>query len=404
MPPKGSKRSSKADAAAAASAPESAMDIDEPSSSQPSGSIANDPAAATIIEQSKSSAAVDARRLVEILPERVGSVAETDFPLHHPGEAHTFSLAALGERLKLIITRLSDASCEFDLIGVDASIANAIRRVLMAEVPTVAIEHVYIWNNTSIIQDEVLSHRLGLVPLAIHPDKVLMRQPGDDADDSNTVVFHLKAKCERNRNAARGETDPDKLYIGHNVYSGALEWDAKGGQEDDFGDAPPRPVHDRILIAKLRPGQELDLELHCEKGIGKDHAKFSPVATATYRLLPHIQLLQPVPAASVDKFVACFPPGVIGVSGEGDERKVFVQDARKDTISREVFRHDEFEHTVKLGRVRDHFLFDLESTGVIPPERLLPEAIRTLRAKIATLRKGLDHLETQGLDTAIVDA
>ncbi len=52
-------------------------------------------------------------------------------------------------------------------------------------------------------------------------------------------------------------------------------WDPKGGQDEDFADAPPRPVHDKILIAKLRPGQELDLELHCEKGIGKDHAKFS---------------------------------------------------------------------------------------------------------------------------------
>ncbi|EST05994.1 DNA-directed RNA polymerase, insert domain protein [Kalmanozyma brasiliensis GHG001] len=397
MPPKGSKRSSKAAAA------EQPMDIDEPSSSQPqaSGSISNDPVAASIISDSQTSAAVDKRRLVEILPERVGSVANTDFPLHHPGENNAFSLASANDKLKVIVTRLSDASCEFDLIGVDASIANAVRRVLMAEVPTVAIEHVYIWNNTSIIQDEVLSHRLGLVPLAINPDKVLMRMPGDDADDSNTVVFHLKAKCERNRSAARGETDPDKLYIGHNVYSEQLQWDAKGGQDEDFADSPPRPVHDKILIAKLRPGQELDLELHCEKGIGKDHAKFSPVATATYRLLPHIQLLQPIPTENIDKFVACFPPGVIGVEGSGSERKAFVKDARKDTISREVFRHEEFEDKVKLGRVRDHFLFDLESTGIIKPERLLPEAIKTLRSKIATLRKSLDHLETRGLDTSM---
>ena len=396
MPPKGSKKSVKA-------APvEQPMEIDEPSTSQqPSGSIANDPVASSIIQDSKTSAAVDQRRLVEILPERVGSVANTDFPHHHPGEDHAFSLAAVNEKLKVIVTRLSDASCEFDLIGVDASIANAVRRVLMAEVPTVAIEHVYIWNNTSIIQDEVLSHRLGLVPLAINPDKVLMRNPGDDADDSNTVVFHLKAKCERNRSAARGETDPDKLYVGHNVYSEQLQWDPKGGQDEDFADAPPRPVHDKILIAKLRPGQELDLELHCEKGIGKDHAKFSPVATATYRLLPHIQLLQPIPDESIDKFIKCFPPGVIGVEGTGSSRKVVVQDARKDTVSREVLRHAEFQDKVKLGRVRDHFLFDLESTGIIPPEKLLPEAIKTLRSKISTLRKSLDHLETRGLDTSI---
>ncbi|SNX82160.1 probable Rpc40 - 40 kD subunit of DNA-directed RNA polymerases I and III [Melanopsichium pennsylvanicum] len=395
MAPKASKRSSMA------ARVEQPIQVDEPSTFQPSGSLINDPVASSIFDDSKSSAPVDQRRLVEILPERVGSVANTDFPLHYPGENHTFNLGWVNENLKVIITRLSNASCEFDLIGVDASIANAIRRVLMAEVPTVAIEHVYIWNNTSIIQDEVLSHRLGLIPLAINPNKVLMRMPGDDADDSNTVVFHLKAKCERNRNAARGETDPDKLYIGHNVYSEQLVWDAKGGQDQDFADSPPKPVHDKILIAKLRPGQELDLELHCEKGIGKDHAKFSPVATATYRLLPHIELLKSIPDESIDKLIKCFPPGVIGVQGSGNNRKAFVQDARKDTISREVFRHQEFQDKVKLGRVRDHFLFDLESTGIISAEKLMPEAIKTLRFKIATLRKSLDHLETRGLDTSL---
>ncbi|SAM67091.1 probable Rpc40-40 kD subunit of DNA-directed RNA polymerases I and III [Ustilago bromivora] len=397
MPPKRSKKSAKA----AAAPLDQPMDIDVPSTSQqPSGSITKDPIASSIISDSKSSASVDQRRLVEILPERVGSIANTDFPLHHPGESHSFSLSSVNEKLNVIVTRLSDGSCEFDLIGVDASIANAVRRVLMAEVPTVAIEHVYIWNNTSIIQDEVLSHRLGLVPLAINPDKVLIRMPGDNADDSNTVVFSLKAKCERNPNAARGETDPDKLYIGHNVYSEQLVWDPKGDQDEDFADAPPKPVHAKILIAKLRPGQELDLELHCEKGIGRDHAKFSPVATATYRLLPHIQLLKPVEGEQVDKLLKCFPPGVIGAEGEGKNRKAYVKDARKDTISREVLRHAEFEDKVKLGRVRDHFLFELESTGIIPPEKLLPEAIKTLRGKIATLRKSLDHLEATGLETA----
>lgn len=44
-----------------------------------------------------------------------------------------------------------------------------------------------------------------------------------------------------------------------------------------FIDNPPHPVHDDILIAKLRPGQEIDLVCWCVKGIGRDHAKFSPV-------------------------------------------------------------------------------------------------------------------------------
>lgn len=44
-----------------------------------------------------------------------------------------------------------------------------------------------------------------------------------------------------------------------------------------FNSSDVGPVEDNILIAKLRPGQEIDLALHAVKGIGADHAKFSPV-------------------------------------------------------------------------------------------------------------------------------
>lgn len=43
------------------------------------------------------------------------------------------------------------------------------------QVPTVAIETVYVWNNTSIVQDEVLAQRLGLIPLAIDPRKLQVK-------------------------------------------------------------------------------------------------------------------------------------------------------------------------------------------------------------------------------------
>jgi len=55
------------------------------------------------------------------------------------------------------------------MVGIDAPLANALRRILLAEVPTIAIETVYIYENTSIIQDEILSHRLGLIPIHADP-------------------------------------------------------------------------------------------------------------------------------------------------------------------------------------------------------------------------------------------
>ncbi|KIK20712.1 hypothetical protein PISMIDRAFT_575812 [Pisolithus microcarpus 441] len=61
-------------------------------------------------------------------------------------------------------------------------------------------------------------------------------------------------------------------------------------------------------------------------------------------------------------------------------------------MSREVYRHPEFEGCVQLARVRDHFLFNIESEGFYPPERLLLEAIKVMRSKIRTIREAAQSL------------
>merc|ERR1712196_390572 len=60
--------------------------------------------------------------------------------------------------------------------------------------------------------------------------------------------------------------------------------DSDDEQEAFLAGRPVKPVHDDILLAKLRPGQSIVLEAHGRKGIGQDHAKFSPVSTAAYRM------------------------------------------------------------------------------------------------------------------------
>ena len=83
----------------------------------------------------------------------------------------TLDLDQFRDTLKIDIQRCDELEMEFDLVGVDASISNALRRILIAEVPTMAIENVYVFQNTSVIQDEVLAHRLGLIPIKADPGK-----------------------------------------------------------------------------------------------------------------------------------------------------------------------------------------------------------------------------------------
>lgn len=124
------------------------------------------------------------------------------------------------------------------------------------------------------MQDEVLSHRLGLIPLKIDPRKLEFpksKQP----HESDTIVFDLRVRCDRIPNSS-GETDPKRMYYDSNVYSGMLKWEPSGSQMSKFPDHP-RPVQDDVLLVKLRPGQMVDIHCFAKKGVGADHAKFSPV-------------------------------------------------------------------------------------------------------------------------------
>ncbi|KAM9847889.1 DNA-directed RNA polymerases I and III subunit RPAC1 [Aulostomus maculatus] len=330
----------------------------------------------------------------------VRNVHTTDFPGNYPGYDDTWDVQKFQKNFKIDVVHLDETSMEFDMVGIDAAIANAFRRILLAEVPTMAIEKVFIYNNTSIVQDEVLAHRLGLIPIKADPRLFEYRNTGEESAEEegseiDTVQLHLKIKCRRNPQASKDSSDPRELYLNHMVYSRDIKWVPIGNQADVFADSNIGPVHDDILIAQLRPGQELDIIMHCVKGIGKDHAKFSPVATASYRLLPEITLLEPVEGEQAERLKRCFSQGVIELEDVNGKKFAKVVNSRLDTCSREVLRHDDLKNMVKLARVRDHFIFTVESTGILPPDVLVTEAIKVLMTKC---QRFLNELESADME------
>lgn len=324
--------------------------------------------------------------LVGIEYNRVTNTTSTDFP-GHSSEDHAWDLEKFKRSFQIDISYIGDRTANFDMINIDTSIANAFRRIMLAEVPSVAAETVFVFNNTSVIQDEVLAHRIGLIPLNVDPDSLVWVDPAVDEseryNDSNTIVLSLDVSCSRNPHAPEGATDPTVLYRNSNVYAKDLKFEPQGRQSEIFKDSPVLACDPDILLAKLRPGQEISLRAHCILGIGSDHAKFSPVSTASYRLMPHIDIKEPITGDAAKRFQKCFPTGVIGIDEDG---KAYVADPRKDTVSREVLRHEEFEGKVKLGRKKNHFVFNVESTGAMTPAEIFLKSVRVLKNKVDYLR------------------
>lgn len=293
------------------------------------------------------------------------------------------------ENFSIKINELSPERCEFDMIGVDPAIANALRRILIAEVPTVAIEHVFIVDNTSIIADEVFSHRLGLVPLAINPDRINWKNVEDPTNETNTVVFKMDITCRR---------EQDGTLVNDKVLSQHLVWVPHGSELPEetgcrfsssqgpaFEDASPAAVEPDILLAKLRPGQCIQLEAHAVKGTGREHTKWSPVATAWYRLQPEVVLLQPVTGAAAQELCQEVP-GLFSLDRKG---QLVVGDARQHEKQlekvRRLLEQDRWRESIQLRKRKDHFIFTIESTGCIPAEELMRNALATLAEKCERL-------------------
>lgn len=89
------------------------------------------------------------------------------------------------------------------------------------------------------------------------------------------------------------DLDPEEYLNNSTIYSGDFEWEPLVNQEKELK-TKPKMLYDNIIVAKLRENQEIELEVYCSKNIGRVHAKWSPVATAYYRLKPHIEFTQEI--------------------------------------------------------------------------------------------------------------
>jgi DNA-directed RNA polymerase I and III subunit RPAC1 len=289
---------------------------------------------------------------------------------------------------------------EFDIVGANAAIANALRRIMISEVETVAIDSVFYRNNTGIMQDEVLAHRLGLLPIRFDPFLLQPSAPGAEATDANTLVFVLDVECthaDLQKAAVEAGGVPEGASLHRSVYASDLKWVPQGNQAERLRGREPRMVHDDVLLTKLAVGQSIRLEVHARRGTGKVHAKWSPAATAAYRMLPDIRILEPIEGALAHELKKRDVTGVFRLEEASDARggvRAVVSDVRACTMSRECIReNDELAQRIRLARKTDHFIFSVESAGQISAREVFLRAVQVLKGKALTLQKALAEVQ-----------
>jgi DNA-directed RNA polymerase subunit D len=160
-------------------------------------------------------------------------------------------------KVKLLDETPSSVTLQLD--GIDRSYANAVRRFCIAEVPCMAIDDVVILENSSVLYDEILAHRLGMVPIKTDLERYVLPEKCDCGSPLGChkcrVLFVLDAKGK------------DKVTT---VYSGDLVSE----------DREIRPVSETIPLVKLALGQSVKLEAYARLGRGKEHAKWQPCTVA----------------------------------------------------------------------------------------------------------------------------
>lgn len=158
--------------------------------------------------------------------------------------------------MKIEIREATDKNIRFFLHS-PISFANSIRRILLSEVPGTAIDLIEIKENVSVFADEMLANRLGLVPI-YHKNNLIMKEECDCDNYCKrcSIVFLL---CKKN-------TGTETISV--------------TGQ--DLVCEDPGVVCHNSLIAKLAPGQMIDVKCIARTGLPMTHAKYCPVSAVTF--------------------------------------------------------------------------------------------------------------------------
>jgi len=269
--------------------------------------------------------------------------------------------------VEIEVLEKNDVNMRLLIRGVDTPFVNALRRTVLAEVPCMAIDEVVIIENSSVLQDEIIAHRLGLIPLK-----------------TDLNGYNLPEEC------------PCKSEFGCNLcrVSLTLDAEAKEGTRTVYSgeliseNPDIVPVSDKIPIVKLVKEQKLKLEAYARLGKGKKHAKWQPVSMCTYKYYPQIKI-DSKRCDACGKCVEICPRKVL----TKNVNKIEVRDLIVCTLCQDCMDVcPQNPPAIDVSWDENTFIFNLESTGALPPKRIMTEAIKILDKR---LKEFIKHVKVK---------
>lgn len=254
--------------------------------------------------------------------------------------------------MKLSLLEQKENYLAFRIQDSPVSYVNTLRRLAITEVPVMAIETVQFGKNNSILYDEMIAHRLGLVPLTTDLQGYSMKEKhGEPGNPTTEVTLTLKV---------------NKAKDGHIVTASELE----------SNDPKIKPVFPGMPIVKLIEGQDLELTAIAELGLGKEHMKWSP-CLAYYRHYPHITITkQPKNTKAIlERY-----PGVFELKGDK------LQPAAVYKLADIELDLDDGEAKIEYD---EDYIFIIESWGQLSPQAIVEYALHLYDQEMEAFIKAL---------------
>jgi DNA-directed RNA polymerase II subunit RPB3 len=292
------------------------------------------------------------------------------------------------------IKRLSKFNSKIVIDKLSCSVANSLRRIMISEVPTLSIDLVSIEINTSIINDEFLSHRLGLIPLKSDCAKKMKYTRECECENycqKCSSVFNLNLKS-RHQEMIVYSTHLENLekngdFLGHSVIP-----IHDSGSEGRFSTCP-------IILAQLKMGQQIKLTGIAKKGTGSEHSKWSPVSIIKLKAEPifHLDL------ANLNAILGDSQKNKLSTIGkeflEYDQKENSLILTKKSQEPLEEFAENDVKFLLKflmeehvpsekilgLETNLSRVTFTIETTGVLETIEIFKESVSILKRKLNIL-------------------